>query len=135
MEVSASLGRLLKRLREGRGWTLAQAGERLGMSRSYVFQVESGARNPKRATLRKFAETYGVGEEQLYQAAEGIELVETGVDERIERITANLLTMRELDAAEIDRVAVVVQAMTEDLKRRRKEEDDAERRRRASQQS
>ena len=132
------IGLRVKQLRERFRWTQGQLADRTGLARSYITRLEMGERNPKRETLERFAEAFRMSVDELLDVSKVREepaSYDVDRDERIEEITANLLTMRELNQDEIDRVAVIVAAMTEDLKRRRKEEDDAERRRRASQQS
>jgi transcriptional regulator with XRE-family HTH domain len=57
-------GRLFA-MRMSRGWTLDEAGKRVGVSRERVRQFEMRDNPPQAATLAKLAEGYGVGVERL----------------------------------------------------------------------
>jgi transcriptional regulator with XRE-family HTH domain len=53
-----TLGQKLKTLREKRGWTQAQAAERLGISSQVVSNYERDYRSPDKETLSKIAKVY-----------------------------------------------------------------------------
>jgi transcriptional regulator with XRE-family HTH domain len=126
-------GTRMREAREAKGWSLTRLAERMARipgaskeyTRGYLSQIETGKRNPKAPLKHIISVALGMpadaGDPELDME-----------DLEIEGIRASLLTMRELDPNEVRRVAVVVEAMVEDLKRRRREEDEAERRRRAA---
>ena len=55
-----SLGRRLRALRTELGITLAQLGRMVGLSASYLSQIERNKTKPSLATLSSIAETLGV---------------------------------------------------------------------------
>src|SRR5690349_13366460 len=126
-EGTSGVGQRLREARDARGWTQGQLAEKSQVSRTLISRIESGERFPKIGTLEKLATALRVPVERL--TGDDGEVAEEW-DPDIAAINANLLTMRDLSRAELQRVAVVVKAMVEDLQRRRREEDDAERRRR-----
>ena len=50
----AKLGRILRRFRRRSGLSQEELGERAGLHRTYVSQLELGTRNPTFETLTKF---------------------------------------------------------------------------------
>ena len=52
-------------LRRGRGWSMEDLAERLGVSRQSVWYWESGKRHPKRPMVTRIAALFGVGERDL----------------------------------------------------------------------
>src|ERR1700690_3394052 len=56
---AASLGTRLREVRRQRGITLKQVAEAVGVTESFVSQVERGPANPSVATLRRMAEALG----------------------------------------------------------------------------
>jgi transcriptional regulator with XRE-family HTH domain len=124
----AAIGQRVKQLREARGWSQRQLENRAGISHGYISYLEAGERQPKMVTLEKIAGAFSVPVAQLTVNEDA----STERDPRIEEIHVNLLALRELDEEELSRVAVVVEAMVERLKRIHREEEDAERRRRAT---
>lgn len=53
-----TLGEKIKKLREQRGWTQAQAAEKLGVSSQVVSNYERDYRSPDKETLSKIAQMY-----------------------------------------------------------------------------
>jgi transcriptional regulator with XRE-family HTH domain len=69
-ESVSKLGAHLKALREKRGLSLAQVGEEVGLSPSYIFYLESGQRQkPHPDNLYRLARFYGVLAEDLLALA------------------------------------------------------------------
>lgn len=64
------LGKRLRRLRDGRGWTLDELAERTGLSKPYLSRLETGERQPSIAALLSVAQTYGVTVASLFQEDE-----------------------------------------------------------------
>jgi transcriptional regulator with XRE-family HTH domain len=66
----SKLGAHLKALREERGLTLAQVGERVDLAPSYLFYLENGRRRkPHPDYLHRLARFYGVLVEDLFALA------------------------------------------------------------------
>ena len=51
----------LKQLRKSKGWSQEYAAELLGISASFLKQIENCQRNPTITFARKIADLYGVG--------------------------------------------------------------------------
>ena len=66
--TAAPLSARLAALRETRGWSMEQLGERLGVSRQSVWYWESAQREPKPAMVARIAKLFGVSEGELRQA-------------------------------------------------------------------
>ena len=60
MDVRARLGRNLRRLREEKGWSQEAFAEEAGIHRTYVSDIERGARNPTITIVEKLARPFGV---------------------------------------------------------------------------
>ena len=56
-----NIGKEIAAARMSQGLTQAQLAVRLGVQRSWVAQYETGRRNPKVQTLKRFAEVLGDG--------------------------------------------------------------------------
>jgi transcriptional regulator with XRE-family HTH domain len=64
------LGEVLRKLRKERGLSLRDVQDRVGISNSYLSQVERGSREPPSPKfLRRLSEAYGVSTEILLRAA------------------------------------------------------------------
>jgi transcriptional regulator with XRE-family HTH domain len=64
----ASLGTLLRQNRRQKGLTLKQAAKRLGISFTYLSEIELGRRDPSDALLQRMSEVFGVAFEELCKA-------------------------------------------------------------------
>lgn len=62
---SAKLGKNLKRIRTKKGMTQGDIVRALGVSRSFVSNIENGKTNPTLATIAKLAKALGVSVEEL----------------------------------------------------------------------
>lgn len=69
-DAQARLRANLRRLREERGWTQAEAAERCGMSFQQLSQVESGRSNVTLVTLCRLARGLGVDLADLVAATQ-----------------------------------------------------------------
>jgi transcriptional regulator with XRE-family HTH domain len=58
--VHERLGKNLRRLRQQRGWSQEEFAFEAGLHRTYVSDLERGARNPTIAVLEKVAKALGV---------------------------------------------------------------------------
>lgn len=65
------LAQTLKRLRESRGWSLAQLADRSGVSRAMIHKVETAASSPTAALLGKLSGAFGLTVSQLLVEVEG----------------------------------------------------------------
>lgn len=59
------LGDILKQLREQKGISQAEAGNRIGVSRSTINNYEANTQDPRLPTLRKLAKLYSVTTDYL----------------------------------------------------------------------
>lgn len=63
-------GGYLFRLREASGLSLREAGAKIGISNTYLHQIEKGTRNPPRhEVLERLADAYGVSRAAVSEAA------------------------------------------------------------------
>ena len=62
---SARLGKNLKRIRTAKGITQGDIVRTLGVSRSFVSNIENGKTNPTLATIAKLAKAIGVSTNEL----------------------------------------------------------------------
>ena len=62
---SAKLGKNLKRIRTEKGITQGDIVRSLGVSRSFVSNIENGKTNPTLATIAKIANAVGVSVDEL----------------------------------------------------------------------
>ena len=60
MDICESLGRNLRRLRQQKGWSQEKFAFEAGVHRTYVSDLERGARNPTIKVIDKLAKTLGV---------------------------------------------------------------------------
>lgn len=62
-------GRILKKLREKHELSMREVGEKLGLSDSYISQIENGRSNcPKGETLQKLLQLYGgIGHKYFFE--------------------------------------------------------------------
>ena len=64
------LAATLRRLREGRGWSLADLAEKSGVSRAMIHKVESASSSPTAALLGRLSGAFGLTVSQLLVEAE-----------------------------------------------------------------
>jgi transcriptional regulator with XRE-family HTH domain len=60
VDVHARLARNLRRLREEKGWSQERYAEEANIHRTYVSDLERGARNPTIMIVEKLARPFGV---------------------------------------------------------------------------
>lgn len=60
MDVRARLAKNLRRLREEKGWSQEAFAHEAGIHRTYVSDIERGARNPTITIVEKLAKPLGV---------------------------------------------------------------------------
>ena len=60
MDIRKRLGQNVKRLREAKGWSQEDYADRAGIHRTYVSDIERGARNPTITVVEKLAKPFGV---------------------------------------------------------------------------
>ena len=71
--------------RKARGWTQAQLAEAIGLSRNYVWMIESGDRTPPDRTIADVCRVLGVNENWL-RTGEGEMLRQLSEDEELKLI-------------------------------------------------
>jgi transcriptional regulator with XRE-family HTH domain len=72
------VGREIRRIREGKGWSQTKLAAAADMGVSGISQIETGARNPSAVTLWKIAEALGVEVGDLYPKAQASLPLEDG---------------------------------------------------------
>lgn len=65
MDIHKRLGANLKRLRTAKGWSQEQFAFEAGIHRTYISDLERGARNPTVSVVQRLADCLGVGVGQL----------------------------------------------------------------------
>jgi transcriptional regulator with XRE-family HTH domain len=60
VDVRTRLGRNVRRLREAKGWSQEAYADEAGIHRTYVSDIERGARNPTITVVEKLALPLGV---------------------------------------------------------------------------
>ncbi|MDP9412538.1 MAG: helix-turn-helix domain-containing protein [Pseudomonadota bacterium] len=65
MDVRKRLGSNVRRLREAKGWSQEAFADEAGIHRTYVSDIERGARNPTITVVEKLAKPFGVAAGRL----------------------------------------------------------------------
>ncbi len=65
MATEQTVGQRIRAMREKRGWTQAQLGEKAYLDHTAVSRIEHDRVRPTRRTLRDIAEAFGVPAEEL----------------------------------------------------------------------
>ena len=73
-ELNVIFGEKLKSLRTLHGFTQKELGKKLGVSDATTTYYEKGEREPKRATLFKLADIFGVSINYFFEGMENIEI-------------------------------------------------------------
>ncbi|MGE0774445.1 MAG: helix-turn-helix domain-containing protein [Sphingomonadaceae bacterium] len=60
MDIRKRLGDNVRRLRTDKGWSQEDYADRAGIHRTYVSDIERGARNPTVTVVEKLAKPFGV---------------------------------------------------------------------------
>ena len=60
MDIRHRLATNLRRLRNDKGWSQEDYADRAGIHRTYVSDIERGARNPTITVVEKLAQPFGV---------------------------------------------------------------------------
>lgn len=60
MDIRARLGKNVRRLREAKGWSQEAYADEAGIHRTYVSDIERGARNPTVSVVERLAKPLGV---------------------------------------------------------------------------
>lgn len=68
-----NLAKILKHIRTFNKLNQTQLSEKLGITRSYISQMESGAKKPTNETLQKYSEVFDVPLSVIYLFAENLE--------------------------------------------------------------
>lgn len=70
MEIRARLSLNMRRLRQSKGWSQEEFAHEAGLHRTYVSDLERGARNPTISVVDKLAVALGVNVRALLDAPE-----------------------------------------------------------------
>jgi len=65
VDIRKRLGQNVKRLREAKGWSQEDYADRAGIHRTYVSDIERGARNPTITVVEKLAMPFEIPAGQL----------------------------------------------------------------------
>ncbi|WP_407047208.1 helix-turn-helix domain-containing protein [Sphingopyxis terrae] len=60
MDIRVRLGRNVRSLREGKGWSQEDYADRADIHRTYVSDIERGRRNPTATVIEKLAKPFGI---------------------------------------------------------------------------
>jgi transcriptional regulator with XRE-family HTH domain len=63
-------GKAIRKLRQKKAFTQADLGEKAGLHRTYIADVERGARNPSLLTVATLAHALGLKVSELFRIAE-----------------------------------------------------------------
>jgi transcriptional regulator with XRE-family HTH domain len=66
--VAAAVAQHVRALRQARGWSLDELGQRSGVSKGMIVQIENARTNPSIGTLCRLAESFGVSVARLIEA-------------------------------------------------------------------
>lgn len=69
VDIRKTLGANLKRLRTAKGWSQEDYAFEAGIHRTYISDIERGARNPTIEVLVKLAAPFGVEAAELIRAS------------------------------------------------------------------
>ncbi len=72
MELLVQVGRRVRAMREQRGWSRRELGERSGLSERFLAQVESGGGNPSLKSLAEIASALSTSPASLLSSASGL---------------------------------------------------------------
>lgn len=67
MDIRHRLGTNLRKLRDANGWSQEAFADMAGIHRTYVSDIERGARNPTITVVEKLAKPFGVTAASLLQ--------------------------------------------------------------------
>ena len=67
MDIRLRLGRNVRKLRKEKGWSQETYADEVGIHRTYVSDIERGARNPTVVIVEKLALTLGVSASSLLE--------------------------------------------------------------------
>lgn len=84
-----TLADLLLSIREGEGWTQAEMGEKLSVSKSHVSDIENGREQVGVARASRWATVLGYSEEQFIRLALQAELDEANLAFRVHHLEAS----------------------------------------------
>ena len=65
MDIRQRLGGNVRKLRNAKGWSQEDYADRAGIHRTYVSDIERGARNPTATVIEKLAKPLGVAPGRL----------------------------------------------------------------------
>jgi transcriptional regulator with XRE-family HTH domain len=65
--VAAAVAHQVRALRQARGWSLDELGQRAGVSKGMIVQIENARTNPSIGTLCRLAESFGVSVGRLVE--------------------------------------------------------------------
>jgi transcriptional regulator with XRE-family HTH domain len=68
IQVRKGLGKLIRRLREKRGWSQEEFANATGFGRSFTSSIERGTKDVRISTLVKLANIFGLQIGQLFSA-------------------------------------------------------------------
>jgi transcriptional regulator with XRE-family HTH domain len=70
LALRGQFGNAIRKLRRGKDFTQADLGEKSGLHRTYIADVERGARNPSLITVATLANALGLKVSELFEIAE-----------------------------------------------------------------
>lgn len=84
--IGGGIGGKIRKLREAKGWSMAELAEEVGLTYKYVHKLEVGDRSPSRVTVAKLAVVLGVEPQDLLFDAED-DFVREAIDRTRQKFT------------------------------------------------
>lgn len=67
-----SLGKAVRQLRDAKGWTQEELGDRAGIHMTWIRRIERGKTNPSWSTSKRIAQAFGIPHTELAAREEAI---------------------------------------------------------------
>ena len=84
--IGENIGGKIRKLREEKGWSQSDLAAEMGLTYKYISKLETGDRNPSRATVAKLAVVLGVEPQDLIFDAED-DCVREAIDRTRQKFT------------------------------------------------
>ncbi len=95
------LGEQIRRLRKENNWTQDELAEKVGVHGRHISRIENDHIRPSRKALKRFAEVFGIGKDELLgnDKSCGLDLLDPELQEQFRELTR-------IDLDEEDKIAI-----------------------------